>query len=213
LKFLLAGEIVCYTLPTFSIKGVNMDLYTAIKERRSCRSFLPTSVADDAIERLLEAATWAPSPMNAQPWEFIVITNQEVKEKIHREADERREFLLEKSGWKWLGRYQVDFILSAPVIIAIVGNPDKTGADRFLEGGGMGYQHACSAAIQNMLLTAHAIGLGSLWFTLFDFERLREILGIDPGKVPLALVCIGNAVEPPVQTGRRDALECTKHIR
>ncbi len=190
-----------------------MDLFTAIKERRSCRNFLPTQVADEAIARILEAATWAPSPMNAQPWEFIVITNQELKEKIFTEADERRKFLLEKSGWKWLGRYQVDFLLSVPVMIAVVGNPEKTGADRFLEDGGMGYQQACSAAIQNMLLTAHSLGLGSLWFTLFDFSRMREILDIDPGKVPLALVCIGNAMVQPVQAARKDALERTRHIR
>jgi 5,6-dimethylbenzimidazole synthase len=194
-------------------EGENMDVFTAIRERRSCRDFLPAPLAEEAIEKILEAAIWAPSAMNAQPWEFIVITNQEVKENIYSEAEERRKYLLEKSGWKWLGHYQVDFILSAPVIIAVVGNPDKTGADRFLEGGGMGYQHACAAAIQNMLLTAHALGLGSLWFTLFDFNRMREILGIDPVKVPLALVCIGKAVEQPQQTGRKDALERTKHIR
>jgi 5,6-dimethylbenzimidazole synthase len=195
------------------MEGVSMDVSTAIKERRSCRAFLPTPVADETIERILEAAIWAPSPMNAQPWEFIVITNQDVKGQIYSEVEDRRKSLLEKSGWKWLGRYQVDFILSAPVIIAVVGNPDKTGADRFLEGGGMGYQHACAAAIQNMLLTAHALGLGSLWFTLFDFNRVREILGIDSMKVPLALLCIGDAVEQPLQTARKDALERTKYIR
>jgi len=190
-----------------------MDVLAAIKERRSCRDFRSTPIPDEVIERILEAAVWAPSPMNAQPWEFIVITNQDLKERIYAEAEERRESLLEKSGWKWLGRYQIDFILSAPVIIAVIGNPDKTGADRFLEGGGLGYQHACAAAIQNMLLAAHALGLGSLWFTLFDFNRIREILGIDPVKVPLALVCIGNAVGQPLQTARKDALERTKHIR
>ena len=77
----------------------------------------------------------------------------------------------------------------------------------------MAYQHACAAAIQNMLLTAHALGLGSLWFTLFDLNRMREILGIDPVKVPLALVLVGNAVGQPLQTGRKDALEQAKHIR
>ena len=195
------------------MEGMNMDVSTAIKERRSCRGFLPTPVADETIEKILEAAVWAPSPMNAQPWEFIVITNQELKEKIYSEAEDCKKSLFEISGWKWLGRYQVDFILSAPVIVAVVGNPEKTGADRFLEGGGMAYQHACAAAIQNMLLTAHALGLGSLWFTLFDFNRMREILGIDPVKVPLALVLIGNAVGQPLQTGRKDAMEQTKHIR
>ncbi len=59
-----------------------MDLYTAIKERRSCRNFLPDPIDQNTIEKILEAATWAPSPLNSQPWEFLVITNNEVKEKI-----------------------------------------------------------------------------------------------------------------------------------
>jgi nitroreductase len=200
-------------MPSARVEGVKMDVFTAIRERRSCRAFLPVPLAEETIEKILEAAIWAPSAMNAQPWEFIVITNQAVKERIYLEGEERRKYLHEKSGWKWLGHYQVDFLRSAPVIVAVVGNPDKTGADRFLEGGGMGYQHACAAAVQNMLLTAQALGLGSLWFTLFDREKMREILGIDPAKVPLALVCIGNVAGQPLQTARKAALERTKHIR
>ncbi len=192
-----------------------MDIFAAIKERRSCRAFLPKPVPAGAIEKILDAGVWAPSPMNAQPWEFIVISSQEVKEKIHAEAEERKKALHEKSGWKWLGRYQVDFLLSAPSIIAVIGNPDKTGADKFLDGecAGMGYQHACSAAIQNMLLAAHAQGLGSLWYSLFDAESMRKILGIDPPKVPLALVCLGKQAGDPLQTARKDALEKTTFLR
>ncbi len=121
-----------------------MDIFTAIKGRRSCRDFLADSVEDGAIIKVLEAAMWAPSPKNAQPWEFIIIKNQEIKQKIYSESEERRKWLLEKSGWKWLGIYSVDFLLRVPVIISVVGNPERTGVDKFLQGGGMGYQHACS---------------------------------------------------------------------
>jgi nitroreductase len=48
-----------------------MDLFTAIKERRSCRSFLNEPIEGAILEKIIEAGTWAPSPMNAQPWEFI----------------------------------------------------------------------------------------------------------------------------------------------
>ena len=64
-----------------------MDLFTAIKERRSCRNFLPDPIDEATIEKILEAATWAPSPLNAQPWEFVVVTSQEMKENIFVEAD------------------------------------------------------------------------------------------------------------------------------
>jgi 5,6-dimethylbenzimidazole synthase len=192
-----------------------MDILAAIKERRSCRAFLPEPLPEDAVEQILEAAVWAPSPMNAQPWEFIVISSREIKQKIHAEAEERRKLLEEKSGWKWLGRYQVDFLLSAPVLIAVIGNPGKTGADKFLEGesAGMCYQHACAAAVQNMLLAAHALGLGSLWYTLFDANSIRGILDIDPSKVPLALVCIGKPGGKLLQTARKNALEKTIFVR
>ena len=56
-----------------------MDLFTAIKERRSCRSFLSDPIEEAVLEKIIEAGTWAPSPMNAQPWEFIVVTGPEMK--------------------------------------------------------------------------------------------------------------------------------------
>lgn len=190
-----------------------MDLFNVLKERRSCRNFLPEPIAETTIERLLEAATWAPSPLNSQPWEFIVITNTEVKEKIFSEGERCRKWALEKSGWKWLGTYSIDFLKSVPVMIAVIGDPKKSGVDMFSEEGPMGYQAACAAAIQNMHLAAHAMGLSSLWFTLFDKKALREILGIVPEKMPLALICIGKPESLPTPTPRKDIKEKTHYIR
>jgi len=184
-----------------------MDVFTAIKERRSCRNFLPEQIGDDVIEKILEAAIWAPSPLNSQPWEFIIITNHEVKEKIFSEADRCRKWALEKSGWKWLEPYKVNFLKSAPVIIAIIGDPKKTGVDMFMEEGMVGYQAACAAAIQNMHLAAHSMGLSTLWFTLFDKKNMRGILSMDPGKTPLALVCLGKAASPPSPMARKELKE------
>jgi 5,6-dimethylbenzimidazole synthase len=190
-----------------------MDIFTAIKERRSCRNYVPEPVSEDAIEKILEAATWAPSPLNLQPWEFIVVTNKEVKEKIFSEAERCRTWALEKTGWEWLKSYDVDFLKSAPVIIAIVGNPKKTGVDMFQDEGGVGYQHACAAATQNMHLAAHALGLGSLWFTFFDKKPVREILGINPEKTPLALMSLGKPAGEPQHLPRKDANEKATYIR
>ncbi len=188
-----------------------MDLNTAIRGRRSSRSFLPEALHQEIIEQLIEAATWAPSPANNQPWEFIVITSPELKEKIFAEAENRKQLLFEKSGWKWLNRYDVHFLKDVPLILAVVGDPTKTGADKFLKDGGMAYQHACAAAIQNILLTAHSLGLGSLWFTLFEKDALREILDIDSGKDPVALVCVGKPAGEPLQTPRKAVQEKTSY--
>jgi len=190
-----------------------MDIFKAIKERRSCRNFLPKSISEEVIEKILEAATWAPSPLNTQPWEFVVVTSKEMKENIFSEADRCRKWAIEKSGWKWLEKYQLNFLKTAPVIVAVVGDPKKTGLDIFQEEGGVGYQHACAAAIQNMHLAAYALGLGSLWFTLFDKKPMREILGVVPEKTPLGLVCIGKTDGEPPRTPRKDVKEKTTFIR
>ena len=190
-----------------------MDVFEAIKERRSYRSFLPEQINEETIKRVLEAAIWAPSPLNTQPWEFIVVTNEEVKGRIFSEAKRCITWALEKSGWSWLEKYQADFLQSAPVIIAVIGDPKKTGVDMFLEEGGVGYQHACAAAIQNMHLAAHALGIGSLWFTFFDKKAMRKILNIDQKKTPLALVCLGKPSGEPLQTRRKDIKEKTIYIR
>ncbi|MFC1836268.1 nitroreductase family protein [Thermodesulfobacteriota bacterium] len=190
-----------------------MDIYTAIKERRSCRNYLPDPIDDATIEKILEAATWAPSPANFQGWDFVVITNRDVKEKLVQEADTRRIEVFEKSGWKWLNKYDVSFLRGVPVMICVVGDPKKTGADMFLNHGASAYQHGCAAAIQNLMLAAHAEGLGSLWFTLFDQDAVREILNVAPEKNPLALICLGKPGGEPYGTPRKPVGDKITYIR
>jgi len=190
-----------------------MDLFEAIKGRRSCRNYLSEAIDDTVIESILEAGTWAPSPLNTQPWEFVVITSSDVKEKIFSEADRCRKWALERSGWKWLDSYQVDFLKQAPVVIAVVGDPKKTGVDMFMEEGTVGYQAACAAAIQNMHLAAHSFGLGTLWFTLFDKKVLRGILEIGEDKTPVALVLLGKPGASPTAMPRKNVKDKTRYIR
>lgn len=190
-----------------------MELFSAIRERRSCRAFSSEPVDESAIERLLEAAVWAPSPLNAQPWEFVVVTDRGKKTAIYDEAERCRRWAAGESGWKWLDSYSVDFLNTVPVIIAVVGEPKKSGVDRLQPDGSVGYQHACAAAVQNMLLAAHALGLGSLWFTLFDREAMRAILGIAAGLMPLALVCIGKPEKPLPTVPRKNFRDKTTYLR
>ncbi len=181
-----------------------MDIFEAIRGRRSCRDFLEEPIEREVIERILEAATWAPSPLNAQPWEFVVITDAEIKEKIFQEGNSCKHWGLEASGWKWLGKYQVEFLKTAPVLIVVIGDPAKTGLDAYMEGGRMGYQHGCAAAIQNMHLAAHALGLGSLWYTLYRKDRIREILDIPKEKDPLAIIVLGKPKKQPPAPPRKE---------
>lgn len=189
-----------------------MELFEAIRKRRSCRRFMPDSIPPEDVGKILEAATWAPSPANNQPWEFIVVTDPGIKAGIAAAATATKTMLFEKSGWKWLERYNVNFIRECPVLIVVTGAPEKSGAHIFLEDSIPGYQHACAAAVQNMLLAACGLGLGSLWFTLFEKGPLRDILGIGPELDPLSIVCIGKAAVPPAETPRRNYSEKTRYI-
>ncbi len=190
-----------------------MDLFEALANRRSCRKFSPEPVTEEALAKILEAATLAPSPANNQPWEFIVIRDAGIRDRIAGASDACKVKLLEKSGWKWLEKYSLTFLKEAPLLIAVVGNPGKSGADMFLEeGAGLGYQQACAAAIQNMLLAACGLDLGTLWFTLFEKRDLRAILGIDEKKDPVALVCLGKPSGTLAKTPRTKASEMTTYL-
>ena len=190
-----------------------MDVLTAIRERRSCRKFQPDAVSNADIEKILEAGNWAPSPANQQPWEFVGITNSGIKERIFSETEACKKKLFERSGWKWLEKFPIDFVKETPVIIAFIGDPKKSGADLFLdEGTGRGYLEGCSAAVQNMMLAAHALGLGTLCFTLFEAGAVRQILSLDGEKDPVALLCIGKPVSLGA-TKRKDFREKTTYLR
>jgi len=189
-----------------------MDVFEAMRERRSCRSFKPDPVETEKVDRILEAGTWAPSPLNAQPWEFIVITSPEVRGRVYEESERCRAWALEKSGWGWLEKYAVDFVRQAPLLISVVGDPKKTGVDSIQEEGNVAYQHACAAAIQNMLLAAHALGLGGLWLTLFDRNNLRKILGVPPERMPVGVLCLGTPEKPARPVPRKDFSEKTRRL-
>jgi nitroreductase len=190
-----------------------MDFFSALTTRHSCRSFLPDPVSDAIIEKVIDAAVQAPSPLNGQPWSFVVITNPDAKERIMNEAVRYKQTLLEKSGWKWLDKYATDFIKTVPVMIAVMGDPKRTGADAIMEGAGNAWREACGAATQNLMLAAQSLGLSTLWFTMFDKAALKEIIGVDDGRVPLSLVFLGKASSEIAATPRKTAKELTRFLR
>jgi 5,6-dimethylbenzimidazole synthase len=190
-----------------------MDVFTAIENRTSCRQFLSEKISAETIDRLIKAATRAPSPLNTQPWQFLIITTEAMKQKIFEEAERCRHWAIEEIGWKWLNSYKTDFLLQAPVLVVVVGDPSKTGMDMFQKEGNVGYQLACAAAIQNMMLAAHALDLGSLFFTMFDKSKLRTILDIATDKTPVALVCIGKPKEACKPIPRKEVEKKTLYLK
>jgi 5,6-dimethylbenzimidazole synthase len=154
-----------------------MEFKELVKARRSCRSFDTSALTDDQLNAILEAGQWAPSPLNLQPWQFIVITDPEIKAGIKAIAEEARQGVVDQGGPGWVNKYPMGFIAEAPVLIVVVVDPAKGGLGNFF-GQQYGALSASCACVQNMMLAAADMGLGSLWLTFFDPEKLRDILDI-----------------------------------
>ena len=132
-----------------------MDVDAAIRGRRSIRSYLSKPVPIGVVCEILEAGMWAPSAWNRQPWRFIVLTGDAKK----RFTDSFRlevECLSARMGGKSRGSSfsSCSTMEQAPVLVMVwsTGNPSSESAS-----------HSVAAAIQNMLLKAYSLGLGSLW--------------------------------------------------
>ena len=148
-------------------------VFDAIFARRSVRSYIEDQqVEPEKIRKLLEAAMAAPSACNLQPWEFIVVTETERVEAI-------------KASIRRWGDY------NAPLIIVVCARPDLIPWE-----GDYGALD-CAAAIENMLIAATAMGLGSVWIGGFDPSAIRELLNIPETVVPVGVVYFGYPAEEP----------------
>jgi nitroreductase len=161
-----------------------METLEAILTRRSIREYTPQAVPDELIQELLEAAMQAPSASNQQPWHFILVPE---RKQLNALADVLP-----------FGKMLKD----APLGIAVC-------ADLELEKYPGFWVQDCSAATQNMLLAAHARGLGAVWLGVYPVEErvagLKKILGLPEQVVPLCIVSLGYPAarqEPPA--GRYD---------
>lgn len=189
-----------------------MDIMQAIKERRSHRSYLNQPVEDEKLNTILEAGRWAPSVMNLQPWKFFVIKNADVKAELKAACQHTLQKIYQSSGWKWVSKFSLEFLTEAPVIIVIAGDPKKTGADQFLPGRSTGYAFSCCAAIQNMHLAAHALGLGTLWFSLYETGRVKELLNIPVELDVVSMVVLGYPTQPAAPMKRKPLDELVTFI-
>jgi nitroreductase len=153
-----------------------MDALTAIRTRRSIRTFSDQPVAEALIEQLLAAAMQAPSARNQQPWHFIVIDDRTTLAAIP-------EFMPNAS-----------MAARAPLGILVCG-------DVALEKSPGYWVVDCAAATQNMLLAAHALGLGAVWTGVYPrqprIEGLRQLLGLPENVMAHSLVIVGHPAEQP----------------
>jgi nitroreductase len=162
---------------------MNMDLDEAIRGRRSIREYVAKDVPEELVRQVIEAATFAPSAKNDQQWRFTVLTGDAKNELTDRFRHEL-ELLCKRIGEENMGSAfgSCSIMEKAPVVI-MVWNAGEMGWDT--------EKHSVAAAIQNMLLKAYSLGLGSLWIgdIFFTVEALEQHLG-KPWKI-LAAVTLG----------------------
>lgn len=154
-----------------------MDVFECIKTRRSVRKFLDAEVTMDQIGEILDAGRFAPCAGNIQNWKFILIKNQQIKNKVGEAA------------------FQQYWVAKAPVIIVICAVVDKLEQYYGVRGERLYSIQNCSAAVENMLLTVHSIGLASCWVSAFDETMVRRALHIPEEVRPQAILPIGYAAE------------------
>ena len=157
-----------------------MDALECIATRRSIRKFKDTPVEWDKVVKILEAGRMAPAAGNIQNWRFIVVREYANRKKVAQAC------------------YDQQWMEDAPIIIVVVAEPDK--AERFYGARGERLYtiQNCAAAIENMLLAAHAEGLGSCWIGAFDESKLRSICQLPEYIMPHAIVPVGYADEKPL---------------
>lgn len=170
-----------------------MDLFEAIKSRRSIRRYKPDPVDDEKIEAILDAGRWAPSWGNSQCWRFVVVRDAAVKAKI---ADTLKKIKLPD---KEVPNPASGAMNNVPVIIVVCARIGSAGAGHGTPGGkpeyvtdkGDWFMFDVALAVQNMVLAAHAQGLGTVIIGAFDAPQVEKILNVPGGYRAVTLFPLG----------------------
>ena len=147
-----------------------MDALTCLLTRRSVRRYSDQPVSRPLVEDIIRYAMYAPSAKNTRPWHFVVIDKRELLEAV---ADFHP---------------HAKMLLTAPCAVAVCGDETESDTPEY-------WPIDCAAAAQNLLLAAHAQGLGTVWLGIYPrperMENLSELLSLPPHIHPLTLVALG----------------------
>jgi len=170
--------------------------YKAIYSRRDVRShFISKPIEEYKLSKILHAAHHAPSVGFSQPWNFILIKDQETKKKIKESFEKERKRssqIIEKSKKSKYLSFKLEGILESPVNLCVTYDPSKFGP--FVIGRSSipeaGIYSVC-CAIQNLWLSARVEGIGLGWVSILSNKILKETLGLPEHVVPVAYLCLG----------------------
>jgi nitroreductase len=152
----------------------------ALKTRRSVRSYQDKPVAKEMIEQIIDSARLAPTANNIQPWEFLVVTDRKMRVRIADLTDYGK------------------FIAQSGACVVVVAKDVK----HYLEDG--------SAATENVLIAAHAMGLGTCWVAGYEkqyAEPVCRLLGVPEGYKMVSIIALGHPADKPEAHGKRSLSE------
>ncbi|MHA1860052.1 MAG: nitroreductase family protein [Candidatus Asgardarchaeia archaeon] len=152
-----------------------MDVFEAIKKRRSIRRYLRKKIPEDTLKRLLEAARLAPSAVNRQPYTFVVVTDDNLKEKLVPVC-----------------KYQ-NFVKDCSAFIAGVGDPNVS----------RWYVIDIAIAMEHIALEAVELGLGTCWIGAFYEDEMKKLLRIPEDKKVVVCMTVGYPAETPPERPRK----------
>ena len=156
-----------------------MDLMDAIKGRRSIRKYKPDPVSEETLQKIMEAVRWSPSWANTQCWEVIIVKDPNIKSALANTLTKTNPSL--------------SSMTEAPIVLVLCGRKGvsgfKKGEATTVKGDWLMFD--TGIAMQNLCLTAHALGLGTVVVGNFDHKKAEEILGVPQSAEVVAMTPLG----------------------
>ena len=162
-----------------------MGVLEAIKERRSIRAYTDEKVSEEDVERLIEAARWAPSAGNIQPWAFVVVKEVETKRKLSSAT------------------LNQTLIQEAPVVIVVCADLTRSSRVYGSRGEKLYSLQDTAAATENILLAAQELGLATCWVGAFHEDEVAKAVKAPKNMRPVAMVAVGYPAERPAAPQKR----------
>ena len=172
------------------------DFMEIIRQRRSVRKYEEREIPSDMLNTVLEAVRWAPSWSNTQCWEVVVIKDAAVKQQLQATLPPK-------------GNPALKAIVAAPVVLAICGKLNSSGCYKGQATTKFGdwFMFDLGIATQNLCLTAHQLGLGTVIVGLFDHDKAKEVLNVPDGFELVVLIPMGFPAKRSSAPKRREISE------
>lgn len=186
-----------------------MEVLEAIKTRRTIRQQKTDPIDNETLQKILEAARWAPSWGNSQCWRFIVVRDSSIKAQVADTLSKRK-----RPDGTISNNAAAKAVVEAPVLIVICAETGRAGCRDGVpttDKGGYWYMFDVALAMQNLVLAAHALGVGTVIVGAFDAKKAAEVLGVPEGFCVVTMTPLGFPAQAGIIPPRKELSEIVFH--